>query len=212
MLPEQRCWHDIWQRTIQRRGNRAPRRCRAKAALRGRALRRQGRCGERGVVGVTGVTATGYELHNFAIPSQRPTFLTGTAPPLAGAHQAVDLVEASFSEAGTLSRGEARLRRRATRALDSVPASEVLASMRSTARWVGGSGGQVRNRLRPAGASRYHGVISAYVERTFEAPACLAVMRGLDPRIQHEARAACHDRRRLGARIKSGRDERRAVG
>ena len=71
------------------------------------------------------------------------------------AGSAVDLMEASFSEAGTLSRGEARLRRRAMRALDSVLASEVLASMRSTAQWVGGSGRRVRNR--PSFASRrYH--------------------------------------------------------
>jgi hypothetical protein len=53
------------------------------------------------------------------------------------AGNAVDLMEAFLSEAERRSRGEARLRRRATRALDSLSASEVLASMRSTARWVG---------------------------------------------------------------------------
>jgi len=43
-------------------------------------------------------------------------------------------MEASFSEAERLSRGEARLRRRAERrALDSLLASEDLVSMRSTA-------------------------------------------------------------------------------
>jgi hypothetical protein len=42
-------------------------------------------------------------------------------------------MEAKTSEAERLSRGEARLRRRATRALDSLSASEKKVSMRSTA-------------------------------------------------------------------------------
>jgi hypothetical protein len=33
-------------------------------------------------------------MHNFAIRSQRRTFATGTAPPLAATCQAVDLMEA----------------------------------------------------------------------------------------------------------------------
>jgi len=33
-------------------------------------------------------------LHNLAIRSRRQTFATGTAPPLADTHQAVDLMEA----------------------------------------------------------------------------------------------------------------------
>jgi hypothetical protein len=56
------------------------------------------------------------------------------------------------------------------------------------------------------------GDINAHVERAFDAPTrwMRIVMRGLDPRIQDEACAASRYRRRLGARIKSGRDEQRA--
>ena len=55
------------------------------------------------------------------------------------AGSAVDLMEAKSFEAERLSRGEARLRRRAERrALDSLLASEKDASMRPTARCVGG--------------------------------------------------------------------------
>jgi hypothetical protein len=68
-----------------------------------------------------------------------------------------------FSAAEGLSRGEARLRRRAERrALDSPSASEVLASMRSTARWVGG---RVRRAL---GGACWSAKAFAHGERTFE--------------------------------------------
>ena len=52
------------------------------------------------------------------------------------------------------------------------------------------------------------GVISARVERAFAVSTqrVRVVMRGLDPRIQDGACVANHNLRRLGARIKSGRD------
>jgi hypothetical protein len=49
-----------------------------------------------------------------------------TAGGAGSAESAVDLMEAFFSGAKRLSRGEARRRRRATRALDSLLASDVL--------------------------------------------------------------------------------------
>jgi len=57
------------------------------------------------------------------------------------------------------------------------------------------------------------GDINAHVERAFDAPTrwMRIVMRGLDPRIQDVTQRVNRDRRRLGARIKSGRDAEQAA-